>query len=157
MEQETYDHDGEANKDHGHEDERDDPGEAMPNAYHTTKVTPRTLAQVIRRHVRLGDHVKKGQPLVMLSSVEMAEAQGAPMETNIELHRVENLGRNVTSEKRLITAQIAYQQAYARVGAYGMTKKQVVGGLISSTLLTLFVIPALYGRFSRARLQLLQS
>ena len=33
----------------------------------------------------------------------------------------------------------------------------VVGGLVSSTLLTLFVIPALYGVFSKARLQASQS
>lgn len=101
------------------------PGEAILNAYRTTKVTPRTPAQVMKRHARLGDHVKKGQPLVTLSSVEMAEAQGALMETNAELRRVEKLGRKVVSEKRFVAAQIAYQQAYAKVSAYGMTKKQI--------------------------------
>ena len=101
------------------------PGEAILNAYRTTKITPRTAAQVIKRHVRLGDHVKKGEPLVTLSSVAMAEAQGALMEANAELRRVENLGRKVVSEKRFVTAQIAYQQAYAKVNAYGMTKKQI--------------------------------
>lgn len=101
------------------------PGEAMLNAYRTTKVTPRTPAQVIQRHVYLGDHVKKGQRLVTLSSVEMAEAQGVLMEANVELRRVKTLGRKVVSEKRFVAAQIAYQQAYARVNAYGMTKKQI--------------------------------
>ncbi len=101
------------------------PGEVKLNAYRTSKVTPRIPAQVMKRHVQLGDHVKKGQPLVSLSSVEMAEAQGALMEANVELRRVEKLGRKVVAEKRFVTAQIAYQQAYAKVSAYGMTKKQI--------------------------------
>ena len=101
------------------------PGEAMLNAYRTTKVTPRTPGQVMKRHARLGDHVKKGQPLITLSSVEMAEAQGALMEANVELRRVKQLGRKVVSEKRFVAAQIAYQQAYAKVSAYGMTKNQI--------------------------------
>ena len=101
------------------------PGEVVLNAYRTTKVTPRIPAQVIKRLVRLGDPVKKGQPLVMLSSVEMAEAQGALLETNVELNRVRKLGRKVVSEKRFTSAQIAYQQAYAKVRAYGMTASQI--------------------------------
>ncbi|NOZ53576.1 MAG: efflux RND transporter periplasmic adaptor subunit [Gammaproteobacteria bacterium] len=101
------------------------PGEAMLNAYRTSKITPRTPAQVIKRHVRLGDHVKKGQPLITLSSVEMAEAQGTLMESDVELRRVKKLGRKVVSEKRFVAAQIAYQQAYAKVRAYGMTQKQI--------------------------------
>ncbi len=101
------------------------PGEVMLNAYRTTRVTPRIPAQVMKRLVRLGDHVKKGQPLITLSSVEMAEAQGDLMEANVELRRVKKLGRKVVSEKRYVAAQIAWQQAYARVNAYGMTKKQI--------------------------------
>jgi RND family efflux transporter MFP subunit len=101
------------------------PGEVVLNAYRTTKVTPRIPAQVMKRLVRLGDHVKKGEPLVTLSSVEMAEAQGALLETNIELSRVKRLGRKVVSERRFTSAQIAYQQAYAKVRAYGMTIAQI--------------------------------
>ncbi len=101
------------------------PGEVTLNTYRTTNVTPRIPAQVMKRHVRLGDHVKKGQPLVTLSSVEMAEAQGTLMEADVELKRVEELGRKVVSDKRYVAAQIAYQQAYARVSAYGMTGSQI--------------------------------
>ncbi len=101
------------------------PGEAMLNAYRTTKVTPRTPAQVMQRHARLGDHIKKGQRLITLSSVEMAQAQGVLMGANVELRRVKKLGSKVVSEKRFVAAQIAYQQAYAKVSAYGMTKKQI--------------------------------
>ncbi len=102
------------------------PGEVALNAYRTSKLTPRIPAQVMKRHARLGDHVKKGQPLVTLSSVEMAEAQGALMEADVERRRVEKLGRQVVSEKRFVTAQIAYQQAYAKVRAYGMTAPQIL-------------------------------
>ncbi|NOX75421.1 MAG: efflux RND transporter periplasmic adaptor subunit [Gammaproteobacteria bacterium] len=101
------------------------PGEVMLNAYRSTRVTPRIPAQVMKRHVFLGDRVKKGQALVTLSSVEMAEAQGALLETEVELRRVKKLGRKVVSERRYVAAQIAYQQAYAKVRAYGMTQKQI--------------------------------
>jgi len=101
------------------------PGEVTLNSYRTTKVTPRIAAQVQQRHVRLGDRVKKNQALVTLSSVEMAQAQGAFLEAETELRRVKKLGRKVVSEKRFIAAQVAYQQAYARVRAYGMTDMQI--------------------------------
>lgn len=101
------------------------PGEVVINAYGTANVTPRIAAQVVRRHARLGDYVEQDQPLVTLSSVEMAEAQGVLLEAQAEWRRVEKLGREVVSDKRFVTAQIAYQQAYAKVRAYGMTEKQV--------------------------------
>ena len=101
------------------------PGEVVLNAYRTTKVTPRISAQIIKRHAYLGDHVRKGQPLLTLSSVEMAEAQGVLMQSDIELRRVKKLGRKVVSEKRFVTAQINYQQAFAKVRAYGMTAVQI--------------------------------
>ena len=101
------------------------PGEVMFNAYRTTKVTPRIPGQVIKRHARLGDTVKKGQPLITLSSVDMAEAQGLLLQTDAELRRVNKLGRKVVSAKRFITAQIGYQQAYAKVRTYGMTATQI--------------------------------
>lgn len=101
------------------------PGEVVVNTYGTTNVTTRIAAQVIRRHVRLGDHVKPGRPLVTLSSVEMAQAQGTLLEAEAELRRVEKLGREVVSDRRFVSAQVAYQQAYAKVRAYGMTSTQI--------------------------------
>lgn len=100
------------------------PGEVRLNAYATSRVTPRIAAQVLSRHKRLGQKVEKGQPLVTLSSVEMAEAQGALLVADIEWRRVVKLGRKVVSEQRYVEAQVARQQAYARVRAYGMTQAQ---------------------------------
>ncbi|VAX11497.1 Probable Co/Zn/Cd efflux system membrane fusion protein [hydrothermal vent metagenome] len=100
------------------------PGEIHLNAYATTKATPRIAAQVLTRHKRLGETVETGQPLVTLSSVDMGEAQGVLLVADIEWRRVTKLGRKVVSERRYVEAQVARQQAYARVRAYGMTKAQ---------------------------------
>ncbi len=101
------------------------PGEVRLNAYRTAQVTPRIAAQVLARHARLGDVVRAGQPLVTLSSVEMAEAQGRLLVADREWRRVKKLGRKVVSEKRYVQAQVARQQAYAQVLGYGMAPRQI--------------------------------
>lgn len=101
------------------------PGEVAINLYRSAQITPRIAAQVIARHARLGDRVKKGQQLVTLSSVAMAEAQGDLVEADREWKRVQKLGRKVVSEKRYVAAQVARQRAWATVLAYGMSKSEV--------------------------------
>lgn len=100
------------------------PGEVNLNAYKSTYVTPRIEAQIIERKAKLGELVTKGQPLVTLSSVDMAEAQGALLVADREWRRVKKLGREVVSERRHIEAQVARQQAWGKVLAYGMTEEQ---------------------------------
>lgn len=100
------------------------PGEVRIDAYRSSQVTPRITAQVLDRRVRLGATVEAGQPLVTLSSVQMAEAQGALIEADREWQRVKALGRSVVSEQRYIAAQVARQRSYATVRAYGMTAEQ---------------------------------
>ncbi len=101
------------------------PGEIQLNAYATTRVAPRIAAQVLDRQARLGDSVHKGQALVMLSSVEMAQAQGELLVAEREWQRVSKLGRDVVSEQRYTEARIAREQARARVSAYGMTEDEI--------------------------------
>jgi len=101
------------------------PGEVKLNAYLTRKVAPRVTAQVVKRHARLGDHVSKGQALATLSSVDMAEAQGALQVAEREWQRVRKLGRDTVSDRRYTEARIAREQALGRVRAYGMTPGQV--------------------------------
>ncbi len=101
------------------------PGEVQLNAYRTVKITPRIAAQIVKRHARLGDEVKTGQPLVTLSSVEMAEAQGQLLVANREWQRVKKLGRKVVSDRRYTEARIDYEQARARVLAYGMSETEI--------------------------------
>ncbi len=101
------------------------PGEVMLNAYRTSSVTPRVSAQVVERHARLGDVVSQGQPLVTLSSVDMAGAEGELIVAAREWQRVKKLGKKVVSAQRYTEARVAYQQARARVLAFGMTAQQV--------------------------------
>ena len=105
------------------------PGEVTVNRYHTAEVTPRITAQITHRHARMGQQDSKGQKLVTLSSVEMAEAQGQLLMTDREWRRTQKLGRQVVSEKRYVEAEIARQQAYAKVLAFGMTEAQVTAFL----------------------------
>lgn len=100
------------------------PAEVVINAYRSARVTPRIQAQLMTRHVQLGDHVEIGQPLVTLSSVAMAEAQGNLIVTDQEWRRVKSLGRKVVGERRYTGAQVARQQAFAKVLAYGMQEEQ---------------------------------
>ena len=100
------------------------PGEVVINAYRSVLVTPRITAQVVARHAKLGDEVEVGQPLVALSSVEMAEAQGVLLVANREWQRVKALGRQAVSEQRYTESHVARQQALAKVLAYGMTMAQ---------------------------------
>jgi len=101
------------------------PGEVKIDLYRSAQVTPRISAQIVSRHARLGDSVKKGQRLITLSSVAMAGAQGALVEADREWKRVKKLGRKVVSGKRYIAAQVARQRSYATVLAYGMSKQEV--------------------------------
>jgi RND family efflux transporter MFP subunit len=88
-------------------------------------VAPRIAAQITKRHVKLGQSVEPGQVLVTLSSVEVAQAQGELLVSDREWRRVKKLGRKVVSERRYIEAQVARQQASAKVRAYGMTDDQI--------------------------------
>ena len=101
------------------------PGEVEVNLYRTAQITPRIAAQVVARHVQMGQAVKKGEALVTLSSVDMARAQGELLVADREWARVKKLGREVVSEVRYIESQVERQQAHARVLAYGMTPGQV--------------------------------
>lgn len=107
------------------------PGEVTVNQYATMQVTPRIEAQVVTRLARMGDVVKKGQPLVTLSSVDMAEAQADLILANQEWQRAQKLGRDVVSEQRFLETKVAAQQAMAKVRAYGMSEVQVTSLLAS--------------------------
>lgn len=101
------------------------PGEVIPNANSTTKVTTRVPAQVIQRYVQEGQHIKTGQPLIDLSSVDMAKTQGDLLLASQDWERIKNLGKNAISAKRFSEAQVAFQHAYSTALAYGMTENEV--------------------------------
>lgn len=101
------------------------PGEVRFNTYKTSSITPRISAQLIARHVVLGEEVKKGQSVVTLSSVEMADAQGDLLVADREWSRVKKLGKKVVSERRYTEAKVNWELAKAKVKAYGMVDTEV--------------------------------
>lgn len=101
------------------------PGEVRLNGYLTAQVSTRIPAQVVARHVTLGEHVAANDALLTLSSVDMAAAQGALIEADREWRRVRQLGRKVVAETRYVAAEVARQRAYATVRAYGLAEAQI--------------------------------
>ena len=101
------------------------PGEVQANAYQSAMIAPRITAQVVSRQVTLGEIVEKGQTLVTLTSVEMADAQGELIVAEQEWKRVQALGMEVLSERRFTEAEVNRQRAIAKVLAYGMSRSQM--------------------------------
>lgn len=106
-------------------DELKAPGEVRANAYATVLVSPRVAAQVIARKARLGDVVQAGEPLVVLSSVDVAETQGALIVAEQDWQRIAALGPQAVSARRYNEARVARDQARAKLRAYGLSEGQV--------------------------------
>jgi membrane fusion protein, heavy metal efflux system len=110
-------------------DEIKSPGEVTMDAYSTVLVSPRIESMVLSRKVKLGDVVKAGQPLVVLSSVQVAETQGALIVAEQEWQRVSSLGPQAVSGRRYTEVQVQRDQARARLRAYGLSDGQIQGVL----------------------------
>lgn len=117
------------------------PAEVVVNGYRSARVTPKIPSVVESRHVQLGDIVEEGEPLVNLSSVEMAEAVGELMLAAYEWRLVRELGREGVSGRRYAEAETAQRKAMARVLAYGLTESQ------ANTLATSDDLHQVSGRF----------
>ncbi|MGH8492195.1 MAG: efflux RND transporter periplasmic adaptor subunit [Moraxellaceae bacterium] len=104
------------------------PGEVQSNNYRSAQITPRVAAQVVHRHAKLGDSVRVGQPLVTLSSVEVAEAQGEAVVKEREWDRVRELGETIVGARRYLDAKVAAEQAHAKLSAYGLSPTEAVKG-----------------------------
>ncbi len=124
-------------------------GEVKLNQYRTINVSPSITTRVEKRHVYLGDQVKKGDLLATLhtisttdisanvlatadlaaSSAELAasiaEAKGELAAANDTWQRIQSLGRDAVSGKRYTAARIAKEQAQAKLRAYGKSQSQV--------------------------------
>lgn len=103
------------------------PGEVKADAYSTELVSPRIDSMVLARKARLGDIVKVGQPLVMLSSVQVAETQGALIVAEQDWRRVASLGPEAVSGRRYTEVKVQRDQARAKLRAYGLSEAQVAG------------------------------
>jgi cobalt-zinc-cadmium efflux system membrane fusion protein len=124
-------------------------GEVKLNQYRTINVSPSITTRVEKRHVYLGDQVKKGDLLATLhtisttdisanvlatadlaaSSAELAasiaEAKGELAAANATWQRIQSLGRDAVSGKRYTAARIAKEQAQAKLKAYGKSQSHV--------------------------------
>ena len=105
------------------------PGEVKADAYSTELVSPRIDSMVLARKARLGDVVKAGQPLVVLSSVQVAETQGALIVAEQDWQRVASLGSQAVSGRRYTEVKVQRDQARAKLRAYGLSDAQVAGVL----------------------------
>jgi cobalt-zinc-cadmium efflux system membrane fusion protein len=110
-------------------DELKAPGEVKADAYSTVLVSPRVESQVLARKARLGDVVRAGQPLVVLSSVQVAETQGALIVAEQDWQRIASLGAQAVSARRYNEAKVQRDQARAKLRAYGLSEGQI-GGLL---------------------------
>ncbi|MFA6230777.1 MAG: efflux RND transporter periplasmic adaptor subunit [Rhodanobacter sp.] len=110
-------------------DELKAPGEVKADAYSTVLVSPRVESQVLARKARLGDVVKTGAPLVVLSSVEVAATQGALIVAEQDWQRIASLGPQAVSARRYNEAKVQRDQARAKLRAYGLSDGQI-GGLL---------------------------
>ncbi|MCB2026614.1 MAG: efflux RND transporter periplasmic adaptor subunit [Ottowia sp.] len=97
------------------------PGEILSNGYTSYRVSPRVASVVLRRHVALGAHVKKGQPLVTLFSESLAQAQAEYRTAWPEWQRMQELGRKTVGEQRYISAKSTLEAARATLLAYGLS------------------------------------
>jgi membrane fusion protein, heavy metal efflux system len=101
------------------------PGEVKADAYSTELVSPRVESQVLARKIKLGDLVKAGQPLVVLSSVQVAETQGALIVAEQDWQRIASLGPQAVSARRYNEAKVQRDQARAKLRAYGLSDGQI--------------------------------
>ncbi|WP_339864810.1 efflux RND transporter periplasmic adaptor subunit [Paremcibacter congregatus] len=101
------------------------PGEIKANGYTSYRVSPRVDSVVLRRHVALGAHVKKGQELVTLFSESVADSQASYSVARSEWQRVQKLGRKAVGDRRYITAKSEAQAAYGRLLAFGLSEKAI--------------------------------
>jgi cobalt-zinc-cadmium efflux system membrane fusion protein len=90
-------------------------------------VSPRVESQVLGREAKLGDVVKAGDPLVVLSSVEVATTQGALIVAEQDWQRIAALGPQAVSARRYNEAKVQRDQARAKLRAYGLSEGQVRG------------------------------
>jgi len=116
------------------------PGTVAFNAYALADITTLVDAMVHARHVRLGEHVKKGKKLVTLNSTELAQAEAGYLKARAEhnrsrqeLTRLKKLAKQkIVSQARLQQADSTYQAMHANLAAaratlysYGLNKHDI--------------------------------
>ncbi|WOH38544.1 efflux RND transporter periplasmic adaptor subunit [Thalassotalea fonticola] len=97
------------------------PTEIKANGYTSYVVSPRVDSIVLKRHVALGEHVVKGQPLVTLFSEVIAQAEADYRIYYNDWLRVQNIDKSAVSEKSISEAETRYNAALASLKAFGLS------------------------------------
>ncbi|HVF10768.1 MAG TPA: efflux RND transporter permease subunit [Abditibacteriaceae bacterium] len=118
-------------------------GQIAPNPNAVVRVSSLVPGRVSALYVAPGDNVRKGQTLAMVESRAIGEAQSAYQQALARELESQRRGE-ASAGGRLFARSHRSRAALATV---------VIGGLITSTLLTLFVLPTLYNWFERDELK----
>ncbi len=101
------------------------PAEIFPNQERMAHVAPRVAGRVVRVAARLGERVRAGQPLALLDSIELGEAQSAYLQASsrfatarADFERAEALNREqIMSQKEFLRIRSEFEQARAELRA----------------------------------------
>ncbi len=102
------------------------PGEIILNRNNVSLVSSRIQARVEKRLVSEGQSVQKGDPLVVLSSAEIADTKANLILAAQEKKRKTELYKEkFTSKKGVQDAKVEFDRLYSTLLAYGFTKEQI--------------------------------
>lgn len=101
------------------------PGEVVSDLYKTTLLTTQVDSRVLNRKVVLGQHVKKGDVLAVLYSLEIATAQNQLKVALSEWNRVRNLGKQTVGAKRYVEAKADVETNKDVLLAYGFNQELI--------------------------------
>ncbi len=107
------------------------PGEVVNDLYKTTLLTTQVDSRVLKRKVVLGQHVKKGDVIAVLYSLEIATAQNQLKVALSEWNRVRKLGKQTVGAKRYVEAKADFEKNKEVLLAYGFNQdliKQLING-----------------------------
>ncbi len=107
------------------------PGEVVNDLYKTTLLTTQVDSRVVKRKVVLGQHVKKGDVIAVLYSLEIATAQNQLKVALSEWKRVRKLGKQTVGAKRYVEAKADFEKNKEVLLAYGFNQdliSQLING-----------------------------
>lgn len=92
----------------------------------TMTLAPQLDVRVLARHVVPGQEVSKGEPLLTLGGVAVAQAQADYINAAAEWSRVNQMGKSAVSASRRLQAQVDAELKRAILEAMKMTSAQIV-------------------------------
>ncbi|AQS38172.1 RND family efflux transporter, MFP subunit [Shewanella psychrophila] len=91
----------------------------------TMALAPQVDVRVLERHVVPGQEVSKGEPLLTLGGVAVAQAQADYINAEAEWSRVKRMGKSAVSASRRLQAQVDAELKRAILEAMKMTPVQI--------------------------------